>query len=407
MMNHTFKQLTACLAVMVLACTGVLAQGMSTVTTIEDETFRGVLSGLDDGSLVFALDDDKSRTVPLGEIDGVAFEAKVDFPTGAGWVLLAGGDRLPGTLEASRGKESLVFKTMSFGELVLPFKVLRGYLPAGTAGTEDQLARLVGVIGKEAGRRDVVTLEVDGRENVLLGVIESYADGTLTVSAGDRTIPLEMNVIRRIAFSTGPEVRPEGARLRLSMADGSQLTGRPTALQKGRLAMELAGGVKLEVPLASVVRIEVVGGNLVKIDELEPLRVRHYTKDWGDSPFEPQVGRNALKRPMVMAGTEYRGGLGMRAETEMTWTLAGKYRELRAVVGLDDIVRADPGKVVFIVEGDGKELFKSEVHGKGSKPEPIKVSLDGVKTLVLKLHSADGLSKGTVANWARLRLLKK
>ena len=110
---------------------------------------------------------------------------------------------------------------------------------------------------------------------------------------------------------------------------------------------------------------------------------------------------------MTMDGKTFSRGLGARAESEITYNLGGAYQEFRAVIGHDDIVSVKPGKIQFIITGDDKTLYKSPVFQKGSKPLPITVNVTGVQEIVLGVRTPKGVSKGTMANWAMARFLKK
>jgi hypothetical protein len=64
--------------------------------------------------------------------------------------------------------------------------------------------------------------------------------------------------------------------------------------------------------------------------------------------------------------------------------------------------------VVFIVEGDGRELWRSGEVRKDSPPQPVRVSVTGVRALVLRTVSAAGGKPGGAAvNWCDGRVMRK
>jgi hypothetical protein len=63
--------------------------------------------------------------------------------------------------------------------------------------------------------------------------------------------------------------------------------------------------------------------------------------------------------------------------------------------------------VVFVVEGDGKQIYKSPViRGGAVAPTVINVPVKGVKTLTLRVDATEDLDLGDVANWAGARLVR-
>ena len=65
------------------------------------------------------------------------------------------------------------------------------------------------------------------------------------------------------------------------------------------------------------------------------------------------------------------------------------------------------GSVVFVVRGDGKELYRSPVmKGTGRKPAQVKVSVKGVRQLTLEVTNANDLDLGDAANWGAARVLR-
>ena len=71
---------------------------------------------------------------------------------------------------------------------------------------------------------------------------------------------------------------------------------------------------------------------------------------------------------------------------------ARQFSTLSFAMGLDDIGGADAGSVVYIVQGDRRELFRSSVVKPMAPPIPAQVNIKGVKRLVLMIDDAgDGI----------------
>ncbi|MEZ4997313.1 MAG: NPCBM/NEW2 domain-containing protein [Bacteroidales bacterium] len=70
----------------------------------------------------------------------------------------------------------------------------------------------------------------------------------------------------------------------------------------------------------------------------------------------------------------------------------------------DNIRRARPGqKVVYVVRGDGKELWRSAPLGADDAPVSFDIAVTGVKKLELAVESGDDESRfgGLPADWIK------
>lgn len=406
-MKRILATLMACLAAIALATASAAAL---TVTTIDGETFEGAPTGVDDNAIVFALGEGKTRTVRLGDIDVMTTGARPDPSFDTGWLTIAGGDRVPANLVKGGGDKGLRFETGPLGEVTLAFKYLRGYLPASRAGSPVELEAGLETLRGEVGASDVVTFKTETGEDTLSGVIEGYGGESLAITA-DFGLQLDIDAaaIRRIAFSSDKfeYTPPKRAHVRVSTVDGSALRGVLKSIDAESMTLEHVTGLEPTIAMNRVVRIEVLGGNLVPIAQMKPASVKEWTEDWGAHPFPHVVDANVWHREMTMKGEAYSTGLGVRAESEITYKLGGRFEEFRATIGHDDIVSKAPGEIRFKAIGDGETLYESPVFGAGSKPEEIVVDVSGVDELTLAVRTPEGVSKGTMANWARARFIKK
>jgi hypothetical protein len=114
---------------------------------------------------------------------------------------------------------------------------------------------------------------------------------------------------------------------------------------------------------------------------------------------------NTRHGPLSIAGRRYPWGIGMHACAGMTFDIGGRYRVFAADVGLDT-VSGSQGSVRFIVKGDGRERFRSEVvRGTDGRALSIRVPVDGVKKLTLEVDDGGDLDLGDLANWGSARVL--
>ena len=99
-------------------------------------------------------------------------------------------------------------------------------------------------------------------------------------------------------------------------------------------------------------------------------------------------------------GTKYAKGLGVHANSSLTYNLGGKYKTFSAVVGVDDEVSGD-GSVIFQVFTDnGVKLYDSGVMKGSDAGKAIKLNVSGKQTLRLVVTDAGDGNAYDHADWA-------
>ncbi len=133
---------------------------------------------------------------------------------------------------------------------------------------------------------------------------------------------------------------------------------------------------------------------------LDTLKWSEATAGWG----EVRLNRSVMDKPMTIAGRRYFRGIGTHANSRIDYDIPTGFGAFAATIGYDQEVRG--GSVVFVVNGDDKELFRSPVVKHGTGPIEVRVALDGVSKLTLLTEDAgDGIAADH-ADWADARLLK-
>ncbi|HEY3380991.1 MAG TPA: NPCBM/NEW2 domain-containing protein [Vicinamibacterales bacterium] len=94
------------------------------------------------------------------------------------------------------------------------------------------------------------------------------------------------------------------------------------------------------------------------------------------------VGREAMGGgALLAAGKRYEAVVPARAGNDVEYDVKGLYNGVVAEAAVDD---GFEGSLRFVVIGDGRELWASDSLSKGSTPIPVRVSIAGVKRLVLR-----------------------
>ena len=129
---------------------------------------------------------------------------------------------------------------------------------------------------------------------------------------------------------------------------------------------------------------------------LEQLDLSLIKQGWKNA----QTNLSVAGQPMQMGGKLYSRGVGTHAPSEAVIKLGGCGERFRAVVGVNDLGRREPGSVEFVVLANDKPLFRSGVLRGGDAPKPVDLSLAGVDLLKLQVTDGGDNTFSDHANWA-------
>ena len=106
-----------------------------------------------------------------------------------------------------------------------------------------------------------------------------------------------------------------------------------------------------------------------------------------------QLGKSVMGTPLKIGETVYKHGLGTHANSEIAIKLADGVKSFKSFVGVDSDNNSI-GTVQFVVERDGKELFRSATLRGGENAVPVDIDCStGTGDLILKTDSTpDGAS---------------
>jgi hypothetical protein len=101
---------------------------------------------------------------------------------------------------------------------------------------------------------------------------------------------------------------------------------------------------------------------------------------------------------LSLGGQVYQKGLYAHASSRYVFPVAGKWKRFRASIGLRDGAGAQ-GSAIFVVRGDGKELYRSPILRAGVQKE-IDLDISGIKELELLADGAEGHNHNCWSIWA-------
>ena len=129
------------------------------------------------------------------------------------------------------------------------------------------------------------------------------------------------------------------------------------------------------------------------------------TNGWGSVEKDRSNGEDASGdgNTIALRGVTYSKGLGVHANSELTYDLNGNYTQFVADIGVDDEVRGQ-GSVNFQVWADGVQLFGSGTLTGSSSIQTVAVDVTGKKTLKLVVTPGSDAAYDH-ADWAGARLI--
>ncbi|HQQ01194.1 MAG TPA: NPCBM/NEW2 domain-containing protein, partial [bacterium] len=123
---------------------------------------------------------------------------------------------------------------------------------------------------------------------------------------------------------------------------------------------------------------------------------------------EVRFGRSCMGTPIRIGEQEFEHGIGTHTYSELIVHLPPNAQEFRAFVGINNNVHTQgkSGSAVFIVEADGKEIFRSPVVRGGEVPCSVAAKIPkGAQRLVLKTEATEDGEANDHTDWADVHLV--
>jgi len=305
--------------------------------------------------------------------------------TTTGWRLsLRNGDVLNGEVAGISG-QSLQFRTTEMGTILVPLKIIATL----TASHQDHATSPFSAT--PAADKDVVYMQ---NGDSLGGFIVSLDQDKLqlsTSSTDNSTTDIQMRLVQRVYFSgiTTPRTVPTLA-ARVTFVSGSVLTVPLTGddSQKGLawsindVTLKDPGGQDHKISADRISEIEILGGRVVYLSELDPTHEEQVS--FMGTPWPMRVNENVMEQPLKVAKTNYPRGLGVHTRSLLSYDLGGNFATLKLRVGMDDSA-APRGEADLSIIGDGKILWQSKNIKAGQISPELALPITGVK--LLELHA--------------------
>jgi hypothetical protein len=145
-------------------------------------------------------------------------------------------------------------------------------------------------------------------------------------------------------------------------------------------------------------------GDRVAITTLTPASA---TNGLGPLEINSSNGGDAAQdgQALRVGGRTFSTGLGSYAESSVTYTLNRRFTQFTSKIGVDDEAGRS-GSVRFVVIADGKTIYTSRTLTGTDSAHSVKVGVNGVRSLTLRVDSTRDGNRGDSADWADAMLVK-
>lgn len=363
------------------------------------------------GKITLRLPTGRFSTAELTQVKNVTFRGREAqaIRAGAQEFHFVNGDRLKGQIIRLDG-DTLRTETAGVGNLAIPLATLRGFLTMPVEGRAGRRAIDL-VMGEDEDATGKMDQVLDRRTASYEGVIEGINSKELSLDHERlrRVVPLNILHLAGVRLARDAQnPRPPLLNqpfVKVHTRDGSSLDGVIESVSHGKWNLRpiWQREMVLSVPVEEVTAVEVLNGQTIYLSQLLSTEVKE------KSLLSPQqryrLNQNCQGNSISVGGNLHAWGIGVHASSSLTFDIAGSWSRFESVIGIDDQAGKN-GSVIFLVMGDGKELYKSPILRGGMTPTLMTVPVKGVKKLTLIVEATEDLDLGDLADWASARLVR-
>jgi hypothetical protein len=224
------------------------------------------------------------------------------------------------------------------------------------------------------------------------------------------TVPIEKAAGVWMIETESPPKEPASLHATVLTSDGSSVRGEIQSLKEGVLTLKDLFGAVHKIPANLLSGVYMKNGRVVYLSDMKPSFVdedanfiRGPKKLSSDLDFPYQRDRSARGGKLILGGVEHRKGVGVRARSQLGYSLEGGFKRFQATLGLD-AASMGLAAVKVEIEVDGKKVKESVLKGTDS-PQAIDIDVTGAKELRLLVTWA-GFGQSDFVDWGSARLIR-
>ena len=401
--------LRSCVALIVFAATTSAAEPAK-LRTLSGKTHEGELVRISNKEIVLH-GDSGDVSIPLETILDLSLPSTAPASEDVYSNLQLTDGSLLHCLDFAIVRDEVRCKLVGGQAILIPLQTVANFV----AGAQDPQVgqEWQGILSRQSNLDLLAIKDSAGKVNILEGTFGSGDDqGTSIQFESSSGAKRQINLRRIHGMSFVRKLDKEAPASICKVTDNARQTwmAATVSFAGGRFTLATPAGAKIELALPLVTRLDFSQGKLSYLSDLEPVRVvetsnvdavEHYRRD-----------RNLENAPLQLATTSdgrteaqtYSKGLALHASTELVYDIGGRYKEFKAVVGVDPGVGGD-SNVKLAIEGDGRSLLAADVR-RGENPRQVICDVRDVRQLRITVRPAGLLDLGNHLNLADARVTK-
>jgi hypothetical protein len=373
--------------------------GAEELRTLDGKSITGAVAGIADAGIVLKTDAGKV-VVPLAQVLAVEFRtAKGLDAAGAKYAALRLID------DTTLWCDKVTFRAKEVEAKLVTGMTLK--VPLGAvlswqedAGNRDHKKKWDELASPKIKRDRIVILR-DGALDALEGLLGDADAGGDSIQfkreGSDAPVPILFERLHGLVFWR-PDPVQESPICKVIDRDGNAVQAVKLGWQDGVLTAHTTFGAKLEFKSELLAKLDFNFGRLSYLSDLEPAKVVEKSGIGLLVRYRRDV--NLDGEPIVL-DKQYGKGLSMHAHTELEYNLAGKYKDLKGILGVDTRIGADSQARVTIL-CDGEKRFSEVITAKGH--HPVALSVKDVQTLKIVVSSRNFLDLHDHVTFAEARV---
>jgi hypothetical protein len=258
-------------------------------------------------------------------------------------------------------------------------------------------------------RRDRVFILRDGELNPIDGTLGKADAKGQTIEfkiEGAGTKDIALDKLHGLVFYRA-EAPQEAPICKVYDSQGNSLMAVKLTFDGKSYTLTTAFAAKISLGKDAVAKLDFNLGKLTFLSDLEPAKVLErsgvglVTKYKKDTNLDGEPILFSVKEVEKDVVKEFKKGLSLHAHTELEYNLAGKYKEFKAVLGVDARTGAE-GQPVITIYCDGEKRFSETITPKETRP--LSLNVKDVQTLKIVVGSRNFLDLHDHATLADARV---
>ncbi len=371
-----------------------------TVRTIGHQILTGELIefSLDGGVMLLPPEAPEPISIPPVEVVRIRNLSPAEETTAPMCVLLAGGDKIYGTISGS-SPDQLIFDTVMRKRIAIPLERVRACLTpkASLPKWQSRAEQLIGAAQSSEDR----LLMANG--DMLRGFLVRIAPEKISFEHAGREMEIDPALMVALAMVPEPYAAGSAPRVRLEFVDGSTLTVSRVRWTPDGLDLTFFDGSLQGLSPQALRSAEIRGGRWMWLSSLTPSKYEHtplLSLKW---PY--RIDKNVLGGPLSIGGRPFDSGIGVHSRSVLTYELGGQYREFTTQCGLDDAagLMADVSASIVV---DGEVKWEERHIRGGTQPRAVRIDVSGAHMLKLWVDFGGNGDVRDRFDWADAALIR-